>query len=100
ADNEEGKKKLYQAQYDLSIYNKQLEEAHNLISVLEKRIDTLKKNENIKKLLEDIDKIKTDAEKLTTGSKPNPLPENKKKEVEGHEEKIKEIAKTIKFNID
>lgn len=100
ADNEEGKKKLYQAQYDLFIYNKQLQEAHNLISVLEKRIDTLKKNENIKKLLEDIDKIKTDAEKPTTGSEPNPLPENKKKEVEGHEEKIKEIAKTIKFNID
>ncbi|SOS78537.1 merozoite surface protein 1 [Plasmodium sp. gorilla clade G1] len=100
-ENDKAKKnKLYQAQYDLSIYNKQLEEAHNLISVLEKRIDTLKKNENIKKLLDDIAKIKADAEKPTTGSKPNPLPENKKNEIEEHEKKIKEIAKTIKFNID
>nr|BAF62282.1 merozoite surface protein-1 [Plasmodium falciparum]BAM84533.1 merozoite surface protein-1 [Plasmodium falciparum]BAM84534.1 merozoite surface protein-1 [Plasmodium falciparum]BAM84535.1 merozoite surface protein-1 [Plasmodium falciparum] len=99
ADNEEGKKKLYQAQYNLFIYNKQLQEAHNLISVLEKRIDTLKKNENIKKLLDKINEIKNPPP-ANSGNTPNPLPENKKKEVEGHEEKIKEIAKTIKFNID
>nr|P19598.2 RecName: Full=Merozoite surface protein 1; AltName: Full=Merozoite surface antigen; AltName: Full=PMMSA; AltName: Full=p190; Contains: RecName: Full=p83 subunit; Contains: RecName: Full=p30 subunit; Contains: RecName: Full=p38 subunit; Contains: RecName: Full=p42 subunit; Contains: RecName: Full=p33 subunit; Contains: RecName: Full=p19 subunit; Flags: Precursor [Plasmodium falciparum RO-33] len=98
ADNEEGKKKLYQAQYDLFIYNKQLQEAHNLISVLEKRIDTLKKNENIKKLLEDIDKIKIDAEKPTTGV--NQILSLRLEKESRHEEKIKEIAKTIKFNID
>nr|P04932.2 RecName: Full=Merozoite surface protein 1; AltName: Full=Merozoite surface antigen; AltName: Full=PMMSA; AltName: Full=p190; Contains: RecName: Full=p83 subunit; Contains: RecName: Full=p30 subunit; Contains: RecName: Full=p38 subunit; Contains: RecName: Full=p42 subunit; Contains: RecName: Full=p33 subunit; Contains: RecName: Full=p19 subunit; Flags: Precursor [Plasmodium falciparum K1]CAA27070.1 precursor for the major merozoite surface antigens [Plasmodium falciparum] len=98
ATKEEEKKKLYQAQYDLSIYNKQLEEAHNLISVLEKRIDTLKKNENIKELLDKINEIKNPPP-ANSGNTPNTLLDKNKK-IEEHEKEIKEIAKTIKFNID
>nr|pir major merozoite surface antigen precursor - malaria parasite (Plasmodium falciparum) (strain K1/Thai) [Plasmodium falciparum] len=98
ATKEEEKKKLYQAQYDLFIYNKQLEEAHNLISVLEKRIDTLKKNENIKELLDKINEIKNPPP-ANSGNTPNTLLDKNKK-IEEHEKEIKEIAKTIKFNID
>ncbi|KYN98597.1 merozoite surface protein 1 [Plasmodium reichenowi] len=98
-NDKDKKKKLYQAQYDLSIYNKQLEEAHNLISVLEKRIDTLKKNENIKKLLDKINEIKNPTP-ANSGNTPNTLSTDKKTKIEEHEKEIKEIAKTIKFNID
>ncbi|SOV14476.1 merozoite surface protein 1 [Plasmodium sp. gorilla clade G2] len=98
-NEDEKKKKFYQAQYDLFIYNKQLEEAHNLISVLAKRIETLKKNEKISPLLEKINEIKKPTPP-NSGSTQNDLSEEKKKEVEKHEEEIKEIAKTIKFDID
>ncbi|SOV14358.1 merozoite surface protein 1 [Plasmodium gaboni] len=92
-------KKLYQAQYDLFIYNKQLGEAHNLISVLAKRIETLKKNEKISELLKKIDGIKNPTP-VNPGSEQITLSEEKKKEVENYEKEIKEIAKTIKFDID
>ncbi|SPJ10351.1 merozoite surface protein 1 [Plasmodium sp. DRC-Itaito] len=99
ATNETEKKKLYQAQYDLFIYNKQLEEAHNLISVLEKRIDTLKKNEKIKELLKNIDEIKNPKNTIPAGTS-HTLTQEQNKNITKHEEDIKEIAKTIKFDID
>ncbi|SOV76575.1 merozoite surface protein 1 [Plasmodium sp. gorilla clade G3] len=98
--SENEKKKLYQAQYDLFIYNKQLEEAHNLINVLKKRIDTLKKNEKINALLKKIEEIKAPKAQPTTGGTQRNLTPEENNNIAKYETEIKDIAKTIKFNID
>nr|CAH10838.1 merozoite surface protein 1 [Plasmodium gallinaceum] len=88
--NVDNRKATYRAQYDILLYNKQLEESQKLIEVLNQHIKKIKENEEIKKLLEKINELST----------PEPQIEQNKTKIAELEVKIQDIAKTIELNID
>ncbi|SBT87957.1 merozoite surface protein 1, putative [Plasmodium malariae] len=99
------KQKIYKSRYNILFYEKQLLEAQKLIEVLKKRIQTLKENTDIKKLLDEIKEIEgklptSGSEASAPAATPSTIKEPENTQIKERQEKIKEIAKNIVFNMD